>query len=119
VLIKSGEDLLVEVDRTLPVAVVTVSGELDADTAPRLDEHLDRFDAGGGVVVLDLTGVGFCDSVGLAGVLSAARRGVDLRVACSRRVARVVALTGMDGEFRVFGSVADAAGRSAVPALAG
>ncbi|PRY44453.1 STAS domain-containing protein [Umezawaea tangerina] len=107
----SKDDLVVGVDRTPGATVVTATGELDANTARALDERLSRLDATSGVVVLDLTGITFCDSVGLACVLAAPHRGVDLRVVGSRQVARVVALAGTDTELPLFPTVAAATGR--------
>ena len=79
------------VDQDRDTAVV-VSGELDATTAPTLRDRLARVDADRGVV-LDLSGVTFCDSVGLASVLEATDRDVEVRVVASPQVARVVRLT--------------------------
>jgi len=108
VLITSATDLLLSVGHAHGAAVVTVSGELDATTARTLEDHLDRLDAHRDVLVLDLTGVTFCDSVGLASLVDATRRAVDLRVVGSRQVARTVALAGMESEVPLFDSVPDA-----------
>ncbi|WNV85241.1 STAS domain-containing protein [Umezawaea sp. Da 62-37] len=110
-LITSGADLLLSVDHTPTATIVTVSGELDATAAQDLEDHLDHVDTDRGVMVLDLTGVTFCDSVGLASLLDVNRRGIDLRVVGSRQVARTVTLAGMDSEVPLFGSVSDATGR--------
>ncbi|HEX6345875.1 STAS domain-containing protein [Umezawaea sp.] len=112
---RSKGDVLVEVDRTPRASIVTASGELDATTAGALDEHLLLF-AAGEAVVLDLTGVTFCDSVGIACVLAALHRGVDLRVVGSRRVSRVLALVGRGLEERLHTSVAEALAQPAQPA---
>jgi anti-sigma B factor antagonist len=89
-------------------ALVTVSGDVDADTAWRLSEALDAVDETSGVVVLDLTGVPFFDSVGLACLLEARQRGVDLRVAGSPQVIRTMTLTDAHRAVPVAGSVAGA-----------
>ncbi|WP_238011005.1 STAS domain-containing protein [Dactylosporangium sp. AC04546] len=48
------------------VALVTVRGAIDVDTAPRLRGALeDLLDAGASRIVVDLGGVEFCDSIGL------------------------------------------------------
>ena len=107
-LAESGADLLLSIGHTRNAAVLTVSGELDATTARALEHELDRVDTDKGVLVLDLTGVTFCDSVGLASVVKALRRGVDLRVIGSRQVRRTVSLTGMDAVIPVSSSVPEA-----------
>ena len=109
-LIKSGIHLRLSVDHSHGAAVVTVSGELDAATAPDLERFLGRATADQGAFVLDLTGVTFCDSVGLATVVEAIRGDVDLRVVGSRQVTRTVTLTGMDSTVCLFGSVPEALG---------
>ncbi len=105
-LITSGIDLPPGVDHAPDTAVVTVSGELDATTARHLQDYVDHVDER--VLVLDLTGVTFCDSVGLACVLQATRRGIDVRVVGSRQVTRTISLTGADSEIPLFDSVSDA-----------
>ena len=58
------------------VGVLTVAGEVDLATAPRLREQLVRLIAGvkGKAVVVDLAGVTFCDSLGLGVLVGAQRR---------------------------------------------
>ncbi|MFJ6784427.1 STAS domain-containing protein [Streptomyces yangpuensis] len=63
----------VSTDRT----ILTVSGELDMDTAPLLTEWADAIDLHGQTLVLDLSHVTFIDSSGL-NVLLALRRRVGL-----------------------------------------
>ncbi len=104
----SGADFSLSVDDARATAVVTVSGELDANTARDLEEHLVRVGGDHDAVVLDLTGVTFVDSVALASLSAAADRVVDLRVVGSRQVARMIALAGMDSEIALHDSVADA-----------
>ena len=54
---------------------VRVSGELDLDTGPRLREYLAvRIAHCPGVLALDLTDVGFCDSSGLQALVATLRR---------------------------------------------
>ncbi len=50
---------------------VTVTGELDLDTAPRLTDAVSTLRTGGGHVELDLSALGFCDVRGLAALLGA------------------------------------------------
>jgi anti-anti-sigma factor len=88
--------------------LLTISGDLDADTAWRLSALLDTVDADSGVVVLDLTAVPFFDSVGLACLLEAHHRGVDLRVAGSPQVIRTMTLTEAHLSVPAAGSVVEA-----------
>lgn len=56
-------------------ALITVSGELDLDSAPRLREFLDGCLRDGILLIdVDLTAVSFCDVSGLRTFLRAARR---------------------------------------------
>jgi anti-sigma B factor antagonist len=74
---------------------VTVRGELSYTTAPALDEQLRALPgpgAAGADVVIDLAGVSFCDSSGLAALLSAHRR--------ARRRGGTVTLRGPQGPVR-------------------
>jgi len=105
---KSDDEFFVEVVRSAGTVLVTVSGELDADTAPELNRNLVHVDAGSGRVVLDLRAVSFCDSVGLASVVAVVRRGADLRVVGSRPVVRLITLAGMDHHVTFAASVAEA-----------
>ncbi|MFJ9523396.1 STAS domain-containing protein [Kitasatospora sp. NPDC101801] len=57
--------------------VVRVTGELDLHTAARMRRSTDRLPlAPGGVLVLDLSGLTFCDSVGVAELLHVYRTAV-------------------------------------------
>jgi anti-anti-sigma factor len=93
--------LSVNIERRPGVAVADVGGDLDLDGAPKLcaaientalDEH----------VVVDLSGVGFCDSTGLKALMDAARevavRGRRLVVVAPQEgpVRRVLAMTGAE-----------------------
>lgn len=56
-------------------ATVIVLGDLDLATAqPFLDRALPLFDRAAGDLTVDLTGVGFCDSSGLAALVALRRR---------------------------------------------
>jgi anti-sigma B factor antagonist len=92
-------------------AVVTASGELDLYTAPRLQtvlasllrERVDR-------VVVDLSGIEFCDSTGMNVLLSAMKRlkeqGGTLELAAPRpAVRRILQVTGLDTVFSVHDAV--------------
>ncbi|MFD8695414.1 STAS domain-containing protein [Kitasatospora purpeofusca] len=83
--------------------IVSVSGDLDRDSAPDLRVELIRAIGLDGVatVVVDCTRVAFCDSSGLNTLLRARlialEAGVELRLAApSRQLARLLAVTGVD-----------------------
>ncbi|MBT2365734.1 STAS domain-containing protein [Streptomyces sp. ISL-10] len=94
--------------------VVRVSGEMDYVTVPFFWERFlealagrDRF------LVLDLSGVSFCDSAGLNVLLRAGRHarvsGVELVLACvPQHLRRILGMTGADRFFRVRETVAEA-----------
>lgn len=95
------------------VAVVTATGEIDMLTAPDLRaEVLGRIDEAR-TLVLDMTGVSFLGSAGLAVLVEASqhakRRGTAFRVvAVERAVTRPLVATGLGDVFSVYGSVAEA-----------
>lgn len=91
-----------EIGRTGDTAWVRPVGELDLDTAPRLEETLAAVrEEGGPRLVLDLRDLTFMDSTGLRLVIrwdTAARRdGFDFAIVPGPDVVqRVIRLTGMD-----------------------
>lgn len=98
------------------MCVLTVAGEVDVYTSPKLRSAL--IEAAGedcSVVVVDMDKVGFIDSSGLGVLVGALRRvreaGGDLRVVCSREsVIKIFRITGLDKVFPTFTSLADAKG---------
>jgi len=96
---------LVAIDLTPSAAglVLTVTGEVDASTAPSLREVVDRALADGApTITVDLEGVTVLDSAGLCVLARAHRqaveRGVRLRVIASTRVVvRPLTITGLYG----------------------
>jgi anti-anti-sigma factor len=105
---------LVEVAVSDHCVVARVSGEMDYPTRPVLQERFVELIARGDrFIVLDLSGVTFCDSAGL-NVLLVARlradeRGAELVLACvPPLLAQVLGMTGADQVLRVFATVADA-----------
>lgn len=104
----AGDDFRVSVAETPRALVITATGELDTNTAPELTEHLDRTTSESGPVILDMTGVTFCDSSGLNTLLAAVSRGVDVRIVGSRRVLKVLDLAGVTQSLRLETSVTDA-----------
>ncbi|MFD7417074.1 STAS domain-containing protein [Kitasatospora purpeofusca] len=89
-------------------------GDLDIETLAPAAEALDALVAQGpGAVVIDLGGVGFCDSSGLNVLLrtriAAERGGLELRLAAvPPTVMRVFDLTGARAVFSIHDSVAGA-----------
>lgn len=107
--------MAVDVGRRGSAVVVTVSGDVDVLTAPRLRDALDRglAEADGGPLVLDLTGVEFLASRGLSTIVVAHREGgatTPLRVVVdhARPVIRPIQLSGLDAVLTLFESVEDA-----------
>ena len=98
--------------------VVAAVGEVDVFTAPTLDEALSAaIGAGGGCIIVDLSGVDFLDSTGLSVLVKALKRireaGGSLDVVVSAdRVAKVFRLTGLDKVIPLHSSLADALGGS-------
>ncbi|MFD9738705.1 STAS domain-containing protein [Umezawaea sp. NPDC059074] len=93
------------------VALVTVEGEVDVDTAPKVRDWLEEaFTADQPAVVLDLTGVTFFASVGLAMLVEFHGRGetekIELRtVAPTRAVAAPIFLTTLDKVIKLYPDV--------------
>lgn len=93
-------------------AVVTVDGELDLYTAPRLQNALATLLRGTSPerVVIDMSGVEFCDSTGmnvlLAGLKRLKEKGGTLELAAPRpAVRRILEVTGLDTVFSVHDAV--------------
>jgi anti-sigma B factor antagonist len=85
---------------------VTISGEIDLYTAPRLHSELAAL-LGEGMparVVIDMSGVEFCDSTGMNVLLSCLRRarerGGELEIADPKpAVRKILQVTGLDSVF--------------------
>jgi anti-sigma B factor antagonist len=99
-----------------PAAVATVTGEIDLHTAPGLRTRaLELIDQGHHHLILDLSGVGFCDSTGLSaliGIWHGAQEadGSLALAAVPDRLMRMLTLTGADSLLPHFPSIADALG---------
>lgn len=104
--------------------VVTLTGELDAHTAGRLRTLMaEQLLAGPGNLVLDLSGLEFVDSAGLAALIAAdkgtRRAGMHLVLAApGPSVRKVLSLTGIDAVLSTAPSV-EAALRLVGPDAAG
>jgi anti-anti-sigma factor len=98
-------DLNVSTQRDGQRAVIGIEGELDAHSAPALDEEIARLTADGVTdVVLDLAATSFLDSFGLRALLAAQREVADkggqlsLR-APSKAVQRLLDIAGLTEQF--------------------
>ncbi|BCY08000.1 STAS domain-containing protein [Actinoplanes sp. L3-i22] len=110
----------VSLDHRDGATVVTVRGDLDLDSAPQLAEGLAAaLDRPAPRVVVDLSGVEFCDSIGLSTFVVGHRRaeaaGGWLRLAAPGEfLERLLDTLGIAGRLGVHPTVADAlAGRNA------
>ena len=99
-------------------AVVTVRGHLDLDSAPVLSTTLDQvLDRPHPRIVVDLSGVEFCDSIGLSAFVVGQRRATDaggwIRFAApSYWLSVLLDTVGLSRRIGVYPTVADAlAGR--------
>jgi anti-sigma B factor antagonist len=95
-------------------AILSVGGEVDVATAPRLREQLiDLVNGGHHRIVVDLSDVEFLDSTGL-GVLVGALKRVrtqdgDLALVCTEsRILKVFEITGLTKVFTMYESVDEA-----------
>lgn len=102
-----GPDLKLATERSGARAVVTIQGELDAYSAPSLEEEVSNLLADAVTdLVLDLSGTKFLDSSGLRAILTAQRRLAerDGRLALhapSEPVRRLLDITGLTDHFVV------------------
>jgi len=93
---------------------MSVEGELDLYTAPRLHTELTAALSGDNIpscLVVDMSGVGFCDSTGMNVLLAAHRqaceRGGDLALAAPRApVRKILEVTGLSSVFTVHDDLA-------------
>ena len=101
-------------DSRQPYAVVSVKGEVDVYTAPRLREKLvELVSQGRHQVVVDLEGVDFLDSTGLGVLVGGLKRlrshDGDLTLVCThQRILKVFEITGLTKVFSIFTSVDEA-----------
>ncbi|MBI5935691.1 MAG: STAS domain-containing protein [Chloroflexi bacterium] len=96
-------------------SIMTVSGRVDSETAPQLDDALAQLAAGGNnKIVLDLKGVDYMSSAGLRAIVKAAqaaqKAGGDFRLAAVSNAVEVVLRTvGMLQMFKLYTSSGEAA----------
>jgi anti-sigma B factor antagonist len=89
-------------------AIVIAAGEIDLYTAPRLHSELAAVidNAPASRIVVDMSGVEFCDSTGMNVLLSSLRqareRGGELELAAPRpAVMKILQVTGLDSVFTI------------------
>jgi anti-sigma B factor antagonist len=90
--------------------ILSVAGDLDIVSAPRLGSALEAAEPGKLGVVVDMSKVAFLDSGGLSVLVGAQKqadeRGTQVRfVADEPRVLRVLEITGLDVVFSVYPTV--------------
>jgi len=110
-------ELGLEVDDTRQgVTVLSVKGEVDVYSAPRLREKLvELASQGHRLIVADLDGVEFLDSTGLGVLVGGLKRlrssGGDLKLVCNQpRVLKVIEITGLQSVFALSSSLEEAIG---------
>ena len=98
--------------------VMSLGGEIDLYTAPRLHGELVTILSGDAPVqiVVDMSGVDFCDSTGMNVLLAAHRRareqGGDLELAAPRpAIRKILQVTGLESVFTVLEDPAQAVGQ--------
>ena len=107
-------DLRLELNDRDGIPVLTVHGEVDVSTAPRLRQELIEVASSGSLwAVVDLEPVEFLDSTGLGVLVSGLKRfrtleGDLLLVCTQRRVLKVFEITGLTEVFSMHASVDDA-----------
>jgi anti-anti-sigma factor len=94
--------------------IARLEGDLDIATTPALRERLlGVLSPGVRLLVIDLSGVSFCDVAGLAVLIGTQRRararGITVRLAAPRpQMARLLRITGLDCSFTICATLADA-----------
>jgi len=107
-------ELGIRTDRDDSVVTVTLEGEVDVYTAPRLKEQLvELLDDGCTSIIVDLEKVAFIDSSGLGVLVGALRRarekGGVVRLVCTREsVLKIFRITGLDKVFPIFSDASEA-----------
>ena len=90
-------------------SVISVRGEVDLHTAPKVQYAIERAASTDGAVVLDMAGVAFMDSTALSALVRAKdglqEHGISLRLAApSNPVERIFSVTGFRDYFEIFPS---------------
>jgi anti-anti-sigma factor len=94
--------------------IASLEGDLDIATVPELRERLlDLPGPGVRLLIIDLSGVSFCDVAGLAVLIGTQRRatarGIVIRLAAPRpQVIKLLRITGLDHRLTICATLADA-----------
>ena len=94
--------------------IARLEGELDIATVPALRERLlSVLGPGVRLLIIDLSGVSFCDVAGLAVLIGTQRRatarGIVVRLAAPRpQLAKLLRITGLDQRLTICATLADA-----------
>ena len=100
--------------------VVSVGGDLDLASSPRLSALLDKLAASRAALVVDLTDCTFIDSAGLAAILHGARPLVSFSVVCGDGVpGELLRMTAIDQTIPVYRELRDALDAAAAAAAIG
>jgi anti-sigma B factor antagonist len=96
------------------VCMMSLDGEVDVYTAPRLKESLiGQIESGCSRIIVDLQDVGFIDSSGLGVLVGGLRRAKErdgtIRLVCTRdNILKIFRITGLDKVFAIFPDAAQA-----------
>jgi anti-sigma B factor antagonist len=107
-------ELDIKSERNGEVCSVSLDGEIDVYTAPRLKEELvSVVESGCPNVIVDMEKVGFIDSSGLGVLVSALRRARErdgvVRIVCTRdNILKIFRITGLDKVFPIFADMDEA-----------
>ena len=94
--------------------IASLEGDLDIATVPALRERLlGLLSPGVRLLIIDLSGVSYCDVSGLAVLIGAQRRargpGITVRLAAPRpQMARLLRVTGLESHFTICATLDDA-----------
>jgi anti-sigma B factor antagonist len=107
-------ELEITTERADGVCMMSLSGEVDVYTAPRLKQSLvEQIESGCARIIVDLEGVGFIDSSGLGVLVGGLRRAKErdgtIRLVCTRdNILKIFRITGLDKVFAIFPEAAEA-----------
>ncbi len=107
-------ELEIKTDHDGDKCVVTLEGEIDVYTAPRLKDALVGALEGGCLdLIIDMGNVTFIDSSGLGVLVGALRRAKErsgaVRLVCTRdNILKIFRITGLDKVFPIFSNVKEA-----------
>ena len=109
-------DLEVETAKRGDATILSLRGEIDVYTAPRLRQAIvDLIDAGERRIVVDMENVDFLDSTGLGVLVEGLKRAKgndgDLSIVATHdKILKIFDITGLNKAFGIFGSVDEAVG---------